>query len=91
MITFLNVSDHVTDHELILRLSYTDDMPQEALIIELSRHESRNQQAISWISPVMSRAAQLAIVKQLSMQISQGSAGNGQADEQAGIMHLRWQ
>ena len=42
----LNVADHVTNQELITWLSCTDDVPQEAITKELSRHESRNQQAI---------------------------------------------
>ena len=75
MITFLNVSDHVTDHELILRLSYTDDMPQEALIKELSRQESHNQQAI---------------IMDFTCDESCCSAGNSQAAEHADITGLSW-
>ena len=75
MITGLNGADHVTDHELIPWLSCTDDVPQEAIIKELSRHESQNQQAI---------------IKNLSCDESCCSAGNNQADEQAGIMQLNW-
>ena len=46
MISGLNGADHVTNQELITWLSCTDDVPQEAITKELSRHESRNQQAI---------------------------------------------
>ncbi|MGX9306729.1 hypothetical protein ACWXWB_23510, partial [Pantoea dispersa] len=34
--------------------------------------------------------AQLAIIKQMSGQVSHGSAGDYQADEQAGVTRLRW-
>ena len=40
---------------------------------------------------MMNHAAQLAIIKQLCRQESHGSAGNCQANEQAGIMQLSWQ
>ena len=36
----------------------------------------------------MCREAQLAIIKQMSGQVSRGSAGNYQADEQAGVARL---
>ena len=36
----------------------------------------------------MCRADQLAIIKQMSRQVSCGSAGDYQADEQAGIARL---
>ena len=39
----------------------------------------------------MNDAAQLANLKQLNRQESDGSAGNCQADEQAGITQLSWQ
>jgi len=39
----------------------------------------------------MNHAAQLSIIKQLNNQESDGSAGNCQADEQAGITQLSWQ
>ena len=34
--------------------------------------------------------AQLAIIKQMSRQVSRGSAGDYQADEQAGVARLTW-
>ena len=34
--------------------------------------------------------AQLAIIKQMSRQVSRGSAGEYQADEQAGVARLSW-
>ena len=34
--------------------------------------------------------AQLAIIKQMSRQVSCGSAGDYQADEQAGVAQLSW-
>ena len=34
--------------------------------------------------------AQLAIIKQMSRQVSRGSAGDYQADEQAGVTRLSW-
>ena len=34
--------------------------------------------------------AQLAIIKQVSGQVSRGSAGYYQADEQAGVARLSW-
>ena len=81
----------MADHALITWLSYIDEVPQEAIIKELSRHESCNQQAIimdlSWGNP----ADQLAIIKQLRRQESHGSAHNCQAEEQAGITQLSWQ
>ena len=46
MISGLNGADHVTNQELIMWLSGTDDVPQEAITKELRKHESRNQQAI---------------------------------------------
>ena len=76
MITFLNGADHVTDHVLIRWPSCTDDVPQEAIIKELSTHESRNQQAI---------------IMDLSYGESCCSAVNDHADEQAEIMQLSWQ
>ena len=90
VVTCLNGAVHVTNHVLITWLSCTDDVPQEAIIKELSRHESRNQQAImdlSWGN----HAAQLAIIKQLRRQTSHGSAGNFHADVQAGITQFSWQ
>ena len=36
------------------------------------------------------REAQLAIIKQMSGHVSQGSAGDYQADERAGVAWLRW-
>jgi len=57
----------VTDHALFTWLSCTDDVPQEAIIKELSRHKSHNQQAI---------------IMHLSCDDSICSAGNYQADEQ---------
>ena len=73
MIRFLNVADHVTDHALITRLSCTHDVPQEAIIKELSRHESRNQQAL---------------IMDFTCDESCCSAGNNEAAEQAGITRL---
>ena len=35
--------------------------------------------------------AQLAIIRQMSRQVSLGSVGEYQADEQAGVARLRWQ
>ena len=34
--------------------------------------------------------AQLASIRQMSSQVSRGSAGDYQADEQAGVARLRW-
>ena len=34
--------------------------------------------------------AQLAIIKQMSRQVLRGSAGEYQADEQAGVSRLSW-
>ena len=34
--------------------------------------------------------AQFSIIKQMSRQVSCGSAGDYQADEQAGVMQLSW-
>ena len=45
----------------------------------------------SWSSALTNHAAQLAIIKQMSMQESRSSAGNYQADEQVGITQLSWQ
>ena len=39
----------------------------------------------------MGRAVQLAYIKQMSRQVSRGSAGDYQADEHAGVEQLRWQ
>ena len=36
------------------------------------------------------RAALLASIRQMSRQVSHGSAGEYQADEQAGVARLRW-
>ena len=36
------------------------------------------------------RAVQLSIIKQMSRQVSRGSAVNYQADEQAGVTQLLW-
>ena len=38
----------------------------------------------------MCRVAQLASIRQMSRQVSRGSAGEYQADEQAGVSRLRW-
>ena len=35
--------------------------------------------------------AQLAIIKQMNRQVSRGSAGDYQADEQAGVARRSWQ
>ena len=70
MITCLNGADHVNDHALTTWLSCTHDVPQEAIIKELSRIESRNYQAK---------------IMGLSCEESCCSAGNNQAPEQAGI------
>ena len=56
----------------------TDDVPQEAIIKELSRHESRNQQAIimesssdeSCFSAGYNQAEQQAVFMQLSRELS---------------------
>ena len=72
----LNVADHVIDHALYTWLSCTDDVPQEAIIKELNRQESRIQQAR---------------IMELSCEESCCSTGNNQADEQPGIMQLSWQ
>ena len=40
---------------------------------------------------MMKHAAQLAIIKKVSRQESRSSAGNYQADHQAGTTKLRWQ
>ena len=63
----------MNDHVLIVWLSFTDDVPQEAIIKELSRHESPNQQAI---------------IMELSCDESCWSTGNNQAAEQARITQL---
>ena len=34
--------------------------------------------------------AQLSIIKQMSRQVSRGSAGHSQAEEQAGVARLSW-
>jgi len=39
----------------------------------------------------MNHKAQLAIIKQMRSQESRSSAGNYQADEQAGVTQLSWQ
>ena len=65
MITCLNGTDHVTD-----------DVPQEAIIKELCRHELPNQQAV---------------IMELSCDESCCSADNNQVAEQAGITQLSWQ
>ena len=62
-------------------LSYTDDVPLEAIFKELSRHESRNQQAIIMELSLTNHAAQLVIPKQLRRQELRSSAGNCQADD----------
>src|SRR5574337_628307 len=54
----------------------TEQGPQEAILQELSRHEPRNQQAISM---------------ELSSDESCCSTGNNQALDQAGITQHRWQ
>ena len=54
----------------------TEQGPQEAILKELSRHEPRNQQAISM---------------ELSSDESCCSTGNNQARDQAGITQLCWQ
>ena len=76
MITCLNGADQFTDHVLIMWLSYTDDVPQEAIIKELRRQESCKLQAI---------------IMDFSCDESCGTAGNFQVDEQAGITQLNWQ
>ena len=54
----------------------TEQGPQEAKLKELSRHEPRNQQAISM---------------ELSSDEACCSTGNNQARDQAGITQLSWQ
>ena len=58
------------------RQAVTEQGPQEAILKELSRHEPRNQQAIS---------------KKLSSDDSRCSKGNNQARDLAGITQLSWQ
>ena len=91
MITYPNGADHVTDHALITCLSCTDDVPHEAIIKELSSHESRNQRAKIMDFICDESCNSLAIIKQLSRQESHDSAECCQADEQAGITQLSWQ
>ena len=47
-----------------------------------------------WYSPgspeARCRGAQLASIRQMRRQVSRGSAGEYQADEQAGVARLRW-
>ena len=62
-ITCLNVAGHVIDHALITWLSCTNDVPQEALIKELSRQESHG-------SAGKYQADEHAGITQLSWQLS---------------------
>ena len=41
-------------------------------------------------SEAQGRAAPLASIRQMSRQVSRGSAGECQADEEAGVARLRW-
>ena len=66
----------MTDHVLNRWLSCTGHVPQQAIIKELGRHESHNQQAI---------------IMELSWDETCSSAGNYQAAEQAGITQFSWQ
>ena len=43
-----------------------------------------------WVRAGRCRAAQLASISHMSRQVSRGSAGEYQADEQAGVARLRW-
>ena len=61
---------------------------EETILKELSRHEPRNQQAISMELSSANHAAQLAIIKHVTRQESRSSAGNCQADEQTVITQL---
>ena len=81
----------MTDHALITWLSCTDEVPQEEIIKELSRHESHNQQSIIMDLSLGNHAALLAIIIQMSRHVSCSSHGNYQADEQAGITQLSGQ
>ena len=69
----------------------TEHGPQEAILKELSRHEPRNQQAIS-----MELSSDESCCSAGNNQADEqagipSSAGKYQADEQAGIMHVSWQ
>ena len=44
----------------------------------------------AWRAAGRCRAAQLASIRQMSGQVSGGSAGKYQADEQAGVARLSW-
>ena len=61
-------------------VSYTDNVPLEAMNKELSRQDSVSRQS-SWNSAVRNHAAQLAIIKQLSRQELHSTAGNCQGDD----------
>ena len=56
----------------------------------MSRQDSEAQLAI--IKPIGRQVSgdQLAIFKLMSRQVSCGSAGDYEADEQAGVARLRW-
>ena len=72
-------TDDVAVRALITCLSgsvATEQGPQEAILKERSRHEPRNQQAISM---------------ELISDESCRSTGNNQARDQAGITQLSWQ
>ena len=45
---------------------------------------------LEWVAIFRGRAAPLASIRQMSRQVSRGSAGEDQADEQAGVARLRW-
>ena len=46
--------------------------------------------AILVLGPGIKPVAPLASIRQMSRQVSRGSAGEYQADEQAGVARLRW-
>ena len=65
-------------------------MAQLAIIKQMTGQESRAQLAIIKQKSGRCRVAHLAIIKQMSGQVSQGSSGDYQADERAGVALLSW-
>ena len=63
--------------------------------IESMRGIGKRWEPIGWAATsnafvIVCCAAQLASIRQMSGQVSRGSAGEYQADEQAGVPRLRW-
>ena len=75
------------------RIDWLDLLAIKGTLKSLLQHHSSKASILLWCwrRLLRGRAAPLARIRQMSGQVSRGSAGEYQADEQAGVAGLSWQ